>query len=212
MVTRAYTSAVREESARHTKRVIASAAAELFLRDGYPQTSVLAVARAAGVSTQTVYNSFGTKAGLLKHVYDVTLVGDDDPVPFAERAEVRALYELTDPRDFLAGYAAIGVVLFERLGPLLGVITAGAQAGEEDLTAHLRRIDAERLTGVTMVVQHLRTLGGLAQQVSQQQARDAIWTLNSLAVWQLLTVERGWSPDAYAAWVGRAMADAVLAR
>jgi hypothetical protein len=34
--------------------------------------------------------------------------------------------------------------------------------------------------------------------------------LNSMEVWQLLTVSRGWSSERYVAWLGRAMADAVL--
>ena len=73
---RSYRSTVREESARRTRQLVADAARELFLTEGYAETSVAAIARKAGVSTQTVYNVFGTKADLLKHLYDVTLVGD----------------------------------------------------------------------------------------------------------------------------------------
>ena len=76
MSTRPYRSTLREDSARRTRRLITDAARRLFLERGYAETSMVAVARAAGVSGQTVYNVFGGKAGLLKHVYDVTLVGD----------------------------------------------------------------------------------------------------------------------------------------
>jgi len=48
--------------------------------------------------------------------------------------------------------------------------------------------------------------GGL----SVERGRDAIWTLNSVEVWSLLTEQRGWSAEEYEEWVGRAMADAVL--
>lgn len=57
----------------------------LLLRQGDTATSMAAVAASAGVSAQTVYNAFGSKPGLVKRVYDVTLVGDDEAVPFAER-------------------------------------------------------------------------------------------------------------------------------
>jgi AcrR family transcriptional regulator len=207
---RAYQSALRDESARRTKRVVADAAMTLFLEHGYADTSVAAVARAAGVSTQTVYNTFGTKADLLKHLYDITLVGDDEPVPLAQRPEFVELMARTDARDFLTGYAAIGLVLLRRLGPLMGVIRAGAAAGSADLQDHLARTDAERLVGATMTARHAAELGGRRAGVDEEQARDAIWTLNSVEVWELLTRSRGWSDDRYVSWVGRAMADAVL--
>ena len=207
---RQYQSALREESARRTKRVVADAAMMLFLELGYADTSVAAVARAAGVSIQTVYNTFGSKADLLKHVYDITLVGDDEPVPFAQRPEIVELMARTNARDFLTGYAAVGLVLLRRLGPLMSVIRAGAAAGSTDLKAHVARTDAECLVGATMTARHAAELGGRRAGVEEEQARDAIWTLNSVEVWELLTRSRGWSDDRYVSWVGRAMADAVL--
>lgn len=209
-MTREYSSAVREEGARRTKQLISEAARSLFLADGYGPTSMTAIARAAGVSAQTVYNVFGTKAALLKHVYDITLVGDDEPVPFAERRQARDVRELTDARELLSAYAHVGLELLRRLGPLIGVIRAGAQAGDQDLLGHLRTTAHERLTGVTMVVDRLVELDALSPQVSPAEARDAIWMLISVEVWELLTIDRGWSGERYAAWVGKALADAVL--
>jgi hypothetical protein len=54
-------------------------------------------------------------------------------------------------------------------------------------------------------------MGALRHGLSEERARDAIWTLDSVEVWSLLTEQRGWSGEEYADWVGRAMADAVLA-
>jgi len=56
----------RELSDRGTDRrgVILRAATELFLRDGYPGTSMEAIAAAAGVSKATLYNHFANKAAL----------------------------------------------------------------------------------------------------------------------------------------------------
>jgi AcrR family transcriptional regulator len=168
------------------------------------------VAAAAGVSAQTVYKAFGNKPALLKRVYDVTLVGDDEPVPFADRPEVAALHAETDARRLLAGYAAVGRILIERLGPLLRVLLAGARAGDPQLQEFVATANGERLVGATMTVQRLIELGPLREGVTPERARDAIWTLNSVEVWSLLTEQRGWSGDEYAEWVGRAMADAVL--
>ena len=63
---RPYVSPVRDEAARATERRILDAAERLFLEHGYGPATIASIARAAGVSKQTVYNSCGSKADLLK--------------------------------------------------------------------------------------------------------------------------------------------------
>ena len=204
-------SSLRSEQARATRMRVASAAVELFLREGYTATTMAAIARHAGVSTQTVYNTYRTKAAVLKAAYDITLVGDAEPVPLADRAEVTALHTDPDPASLLAGYAALGRRLLERVGPLMLQIAAGAAAGEPDLVKHRLTTAHERLAGTGMVARRVAELGALAPGLTVEQARDRIWTLNSVEVWNLLTRDLGWSGDAYQDWIGEAMCDAVLA-
>lgn len=211
MTSRTYSSPLREEQARQTQRRILDAAYDLFLAQGYTATTVNAIAAAAGVSAQTVYKAFGTKPALVKRLYDVRLVGDEEAVPLAERPEVRALYAEEDPRRFLAGYARLGRELLDRLGPLVRVLLAGARAGDPDLREFVDTVNGERLVGTGMTARRLAELGALRAGLSVERARDAIWTLNSVEVWSLLTEERGWSAEEYEQWVGRAMVDAVLA-
>lgn len=211
MSSRSYRSPLREEQARQTQRRILDAAYRLLLKQGYTATTMAAVAAEAGVSTQTVYKTFGTKPALVKRLYDVTLVGDDESVPFAERPEVVALRAETDPRRLLAGYAVLGRGLAERLGPLLRVLVGGARAGDPELREFVDTVNGERLVGSTQIVAHLSGMRALRPGLSEERARDAIWMLNSVEVWSLLTEQRGWSGAEYADWVGRAMADAVLA-
>jgi AcrR family transcriptional regulator len=208
---RSYRSPLREEQARLTQRRILDAAKRLLLEQGYSATTMAAVATEAGVATQTVYKTFGTKPALVKRLYDVTLVGDDEPIPFAERPEAVALRAETDPRRLLAGYALLGRGLVERLGPLLRVLVGGARAGDPELRDFVDTVNRERLAGSTQIVAHLAGMGALRPGLSQERARDAIWMLNSVEVWSLLTEQRDWSGDEYADWVGKAMADAVLA-
>ena len=209
--TRGYESPLRREQARVTQRRIVDAAYRLLLERGYAATTMAGVATEAGVSAQTVYKAFGTKAALVKRVYDVTLIGDDEPVPLAEREDVRAAYEERDARKVLAWYADLGRTLLERLAPLLTVVMAGARAGEPELLELVETVNGERLTGTLMTARRLAELGALREDLAVEEARDLIWTLNSLEVWDLLVTQRGWTPEAYSAWVARAMADSVLA-
>jgi AcrR family transcriptional regulator len=210
LTSRSYRSPLREEQARQTQLRILDAAHGLLLEQGYTATTMAAVAAAAGVSTQTVYKTFGTKPALVKRLYDVTLVGDDQPVPLADRPEMVAMRAETDPRRFLTGYAIVGRTLVERLGPLLRVLVAGARAGDPELREFVDTINGERLAGSTQIVSRLAGMGALRPGLSQERARDAIWMLNSVEVWSLLTEQRGWSGEEYADWVSKAMADAVL--
>lgn len=209
---RPYVSPVRARQAQQTRQRVARAAAALFVGHGYAATSMAEVAREAEVSAQTVYNLFGSKPGLLKGAYDIVLVGDDEPLPLAERPEVRALYAGTDPAEFLRGYAGLGRTVLERVGPLLLQITAGTATGEPDLIAIKQTTDSERLTGTGMVARRLAELGALSPALSVRGARDRIWTLNSVEVWHLLTGTLAWSGAEYEQWIGEAMGAAVLAR
>jgi AcrR family transcriptional regulator len=207
---RRYTSPRREEQARATRTAVLTAAAQLFTEHGYAATSMAAVAARAGVSPQTVYNTVSGKPQLLKAAYDVALAEDDEPVPLADRPEVRRLRAVTDPAELLRGYAELGTQLLRRVGPLMLQLANGAAAGEPDLVEHVRVTDAERATGTLMVVRRVQELGGLAPGLSVERARDRIWVLNSVQVWHLLVAGRGWSDGEYTAFTGDAMCAAVL--
>jgi AcrR family transcriptional regulator len=206
----AYNSPARDRQSRATRTEILRSAATLFVEQGYVRTSVGGVAERAGVTSQTIYNTVGSKQQLLKAAYDLTLAGDDEPMSLAERPEVRAMYALLDPKEFLHAYAALGRRLVERVGPLMLQIAAGAAGGESDLVAHQRVTDVERLVGTGMVVGRVAELGALRPGLGADAARDRIWTLNSVQVWDLLTRSRGWSGEAYEQWIGDAMCAAVL--
>jgi AcrR family transcriptional regulator len=59
---RAYRSPRREQQAAETRSMVASAAARMFGERGWAATGMREVARAAGVSVETVYASFGPRA------------------------------------------------------------------------------------------------------------------------------------------------------
>src|SRR6476646_6412771 len=112
--TRTYSSEVRAAHAIETRRRIRAAAEELFLTNGYVATSVDAIAKAAGVSRQTVFTAFGSKAALLSELGDVGVVGDDLPIPLAEREAVKRLEDEDDPVALVRAWMVIGAGIMER--------------------------------------------------------------------------------------------------
>src|SRR6266446_383888 len=103
---RRYDSTLRQEQARQTRARILDAAQKLFAERGYANTSMEAIARAAGVATDTVYASFQSKPGLLHKLLDVRVGGDEEPVGILERAGPQAVKREPSQRRQLASWIA----------------------------------------------------------------------------------------------------------
>ena len=206
---RHYDNSGRAAQALRTRRRVIAAAHELLLEQGYAATTISQIARRAGVSAETVYKGFGSKAALTKQVYDIALAGDDEPVPMRDRPEIQAMLAEPDPRQKVARYAALARQLGARLGPLLALLL-GARATDPDLDAFARTTADERLAGTTALVGHLADAGALRPGLDPERARDLLWALISPELYQLLVAERGWPPEDYERWLADAIADELL--
>jgi AcrR family transcriptional regulator len=122
---RKYQSQLRLEQAATTKARIVAAARTVFVRQDYAATSIVAIARAAQVSRETIYSTYGTKVNLLKAVYDAAVVCDNDPVPVAERPAYRAMLSEPDPHSALRAFGQLSAELVTRIGPILVVVQDG---------------------------------------------------------------------------------------
>jgi len=158
----------------------------------------------------TPYNAVGGKPALLRAVYDVSLAGDDEPVPIAERPAFRAMLAETDGRRCLAGYAELSRELWGRAGSLVARLLSQAAAGDPDLRAFADTAEGQRATGTAMVAGHVAERFGLRPGLTVREAGDALWVLTAPEVLERLVVGRGWSLDRAEAWLAEAMADALL--
>lgn len=207
---RTYDNTGRAAQARDTRRRVIAAARELLLDKGYAATKINEIAARAGVSVETIYKGFGNKATLTKQVYDVTLAGDDEPVPMSERPEIKAIVDEPDPRQKVARYAALARRLGERLGPLLAVLLH-ARGADPDLEKFARTIADERLAGTDAFVGLLAEAAALKPGLDPTRARDLLWALISPEMYHLLVHERGWTPEQYERWLTTAITRDLLA-
>lgn len=204
---RGYNNEQREIAARDTRRRILAAAYELLTHASYASFSITALAGRAGVSPQTIYNSIGGKSAVLKACYDVTLAGDDEPVPMSERSQFRAMSESVDAAGFIRAYAEWCRVVAERVGPLLGPLFAAGD--ERGVGEFFEQVERERRIGTTHAMTALLDRHGLPAGLGLERAIDAVWTLNSPEVWDRLVRRCGWSPAEYERWIRRQL-EAVL--
>jgi AcrR family transcriptional regulator len=208
--TRPYDSTRRKEQARQTREAILDAAGTMFRERGYARTTVTAVAEAAGVSVETVYKAFGNKAHLLKGVFDVAIVGDHAPVPMFQRDMVRRIQAEPDPRRKFEIYGEHLAQAGPRAGPVQLLVRA-AGAGDPEVAAVWDQMSNERLIGTAEFARHLYEGSHLRDDVMLEEARDVLWTYNSVELYDLLVLQRGWTPERYGAWVAGALASALLA-
>jgi len=202
---RAYDNSSRAEAALNTRRRIIEAAGQMLLRDGYHAMSVSALAANAGVSAQTVYNAIGGKAAVVKAVYDVLLVGDDAPVAMQDRPEFRAMSTAPDREGFVRAYAALCATIYERVGPLLGVLLAQGAGGDTGLQEFVATIDRERRAGNTNALNALEAAHGLPPRLDRERFIDIVWTVTSPEIYDRFVRRCGWTHAMYAAWLAEAV-------
>jgi AcrR family transcriptional regulator len=207
-VKRNYDATGRREQARARRRAVVLAAQELFERDGFRATTIAAVARAAGVSAESVYKGFGTKAALAKAVFDLVIAGDDEPVPIAERPEAQAIQAEPDVRRKIALYVD-GLARRQQRSAKVQILIRDGRHVDETLEEIWQKLLDERLTGMTMVARQLHESGGLRDDVDVDEVRDVLWTCTAVELYELLVLERGWSLDAYGEWIGRTISGAI---
>lgn len=206
---RRYDSSRRQEQARQTRRAILSAARDLFLERGYAATTIGHIAVTAGVSPETVYKAFRNKPGLVKALFDVAIVGDDEPIPMLERERVKRIRLEPDPRKKLLMYGEH----LAKAGPRaaqIQLLIRSAAATDPAAAAVWNRMVEERLVGMAHFAQDLHDGGHLRSDITVEHARDVLWTFNSVEVYDLLVLQREWDAERYGRWVAEALSASLL--
>ncbi len=196
--------AVQAEKSRQTRRRVTDAASELFLRNGYLQTTMADIARTAGVAVQTLYLSFGSKVAVLTAALDIAIVGDDEPVPVLDRPWFAALRAEPNGHTALGVFTTAASDIIHRVYPLYAVArdaAADPELGEvRDTNKRLRYATHSEVARV------LAGKAGFNRDLPVPRAAQVIYTLMSQETYGLLVVEHGWAVPDWAAWVHRHIA------
>lgn len=199
----------RAAKAADTRRRIVGAAAELFIELGYPATTIAAIAERADVAAQTVYAAFGNKRALLEQALDVTIAGDDDPVPVNDRPWMAPVWSAAGGADTLRAYAAAVCTIQARAAPLFEALDIAAAAEPELRDLHGVTGDRRRI-GAGGVVDAVRRLGDLRADLTRGEAVDVLWLLNGHQPYLAMVRDRGWSRRRYERWLGETMITALV--
>ena len=195
---------------RFARRAVVDAAHQLFLDRGYGATTIEAISDLSDVPAATVYRLFSSKRGILKALLDVSIVGDEEAVPMAQRPHVRALLADPDPAVQLGGFVAVASDVNSRVAPIYLVLVSAAGADPE-AAALLEELTSQRREGQRMVARSLARSGALRPGLRERDAVDVIHALMSPEVYRLLVLDRHWKPQRYERWLTGLLSDQLLA-
>jgi AcrR family transcriptional regulator len=193
----------RAEYAAATRQAILLAARELFVEQGYFDTRVEDIARAARVAVPTVYAAVGGKSGLLR-----TLI--QEGVAAAEAGDIHArIAAHTDPDALLRMIVDGTCAAFETWSPLTRPATAAAPQ-DAGVRESLGEAHASLRRGLTATATRLAELDSLRPGMTADQAADILWYFLGNASYFTLTDDCQWPLSRSADWLRECLTAALF--
>ena len=204
---RRYDATRRRDRANLAREQIIDAGSRLFLAQGFAATTVTAIARAARVSDETIYKSFGGKAGLVRAMWARALQGEGS-VPAERRSDAMQGTE-QDPREVIRRWGEFIVEVAPRVVPILLLIKSAASS-DPQIAELLAEVDEQRLGRMERNARTLHDRHDLRPGMTLDEARDILWTYSAPELFELLVGRRGWSVERFGGFVTEQLISALL--
>ena len=201
---RRYRSERREIQAEATRIAILDAAQTLFATGGWGATTIAAIAKEAGVATETVYSRFGNKRAIVQALVVAAMRGGDPQTPFMEQAGRQVVHTQTDPRLMIDAFSQDICGVLTRVAPVLAVVRAAGETDGEMRELYLELHSARR-RNLSRFISMLAGIRGLREGLDEQTATSHVWSLASPELFVLWTGAAKASPDAYCNWFAIAL-------
>ena len=122
-----------------------------------------------------------------------------------DRPEFKAMSAAPDRESFLRAYASLCATIYERTGPLLGVLLAQGAGNDPGLQDFVATIEQERRTGNTNVLAALERVHGLPPELDRTRFIDIVWAATAPETYDRFVRRCGWTHAMYAAWLAEAL-------
>ncbi len=188
-----YTSPLRQQRAADTRDRIAVAARELFAVNGFTGTTIVGIAKRAGVSVQTVYATFGSKGAIVSALTS-QFEADADAAGWRARIE-----ECTESATLLQTFAQWTCALLSTSKETIAAVQAAAA---DPAITQLRDVgDRHRRRALEGLIGRIAGYQGLRGDLSERQAVDRAWMLTGVELYLAATDGCGWSDREYENWL-----------
>jgi AcrR family transcriptional regulator len=193
----------RQRQAEQTRLEIIEAGRRLFASQGYARTSVAEIAGAAGVSVQTIYDSLGSKAAIVRHLNDLI----DAEGGVAELAS--RIPTATDGAALLDIVISISHNINERCDDIVATVYSSAPL-EPELAAVRDESRRRHRQGVRGLTGRVAEIGALRDDLAVDEAADIIAAMTDPQVARTFVTAYGWTWSRWHAWVLAALTTMVL--
>lgn len=204
---RLYDARRRREQASRSRDNAIEAAERRFLRNGYANTTIAEIADDAAVSVDTIYKSFGGKAGLIRAIRARALLGEGTVA--AERRSDALHTDGADPRKIIEGWGELTTEVAPRAAPIL-LLVRDAAATDPELRTLLEELDADRLRRMMDNARRLHEGGHLRKGLTVARAAEVLWAYSSPELYELLVQRRAMPLKDYGRFIAEAISAAVL--
>ncbi|HEX3823188.1 MAG TPA: helix-turn-helix domain-containing protein [Mycobacteriales bacterium] len=193
----------RAVQAQQTHDEILRVARRRFGQDGYAATSLKDIAAEVGISVQTIYDSVGGKADLVRRLNDLM---DRE----ADIGSIAAgIGSETDPQALAAIPARVTCRLLQRSGDIMRACLAGGLT-EPGLVPLVEEGGRRHRAGASAVAGRLAALGALAPGVSVDQAAGSLAALSDFRLGIVLLDDHGMTVEQLELWMADQAVRAVL--
>lgn len=183
----------RRRHAEERRRAVLDAARRQFVDQGVPATTISGIAAEAGVSPQTVYAVFGSKAGLLVALLDDLEARLDSP------GYAKAIADAGTAAEQLALVVRFHCELFDQGLDLIEL--ARRWSGDPAVGQFLDEGDRRRREACTGWVRSWRRSGALRRGLDVATATDLLWVHCGADLYSAFVVGCGWKPSRLEAWL-----------
>ncbi len=205
---RAYDARRRQKVAAEARRTVLARARELFLTQGYGPTTIAQIARAAGVSPESVYKNFGGKPGLVRAIQEQSLLGESGP-PAEQRSDLAQL-TATDSLALMEQLGRFTTEVGPLEAPIVLLIRDAAASGDADMADLLREVDDRRYRRMLHNARQMAGRGLLRPGLNVTEAADVMFAFTTSELYESLVMKRGWSAERYGTFIARALASNLL--
>jgi AcrR family transcriptional regulator len=167
------------------------------------------IAAAAGVAVQTMYFTFHTKFAVFQEAFDFAVVGSDESIAPNRQPWFDAVRDAPDLGVALEAFVAQVTLISRRVSPVAEAVWG--LGNDPEAVAFYRDRERLRHEGFAQVLDVLATKRELRPGLDRKAAVDAFFALLSPELYKALVTGRGWSEDAWRAWIARTLEETLFA-
>jgi AcrR family transcriptional regulator len=191
---------LRATQAEATRHAILAAARRVCCAGGWPNATIAAIAKEAGVSKETIYSIFGSKVILIGEMVKASVARSVPGKHFLDEERPRAIRAETNQARQIDLWATYLSEIMERVSPLMAVVRSGAEV-EPEMGKMYRTLHKGRRANLRLLAESIVSQGTSPNGPSVETTTDILWQLASPEMFHLLTGVGGYSTKQFAEWL-----------